>query len=73
VRDTSDLSGSGRSGRIRFAVDEPGLYEYADFAYKCNRGCRGFFLIEKDATVSEVERSEALELAKAMSTEIASA
>lgn len=67
-RDTSGLSGSGRSGRVWFLVEQPGLYEFADFAISSRRGYRGFFLIADDGDVRELTRPQARELAMKMNS-----
>lgn len=60
-KDTSDLSGSGKSGVIRFDVTEPGVYEFRDFCLSTgkNWSWSGFFRINEDGTVEQLDAAGA--------------
>ena len=62
-KDKSGLSGSGRSGTIKFDVTEPGIYEFRDFCVGStarNWNWSGFVSIAEDGTVTEITRADAL-------------
>lgn len=62
-KNESGLSRSGRSGTIRFEVDEPGIYEFRGFCRGStakNWEWSGFVKIDADGTVTELSRAEAM-------------
>lgn len=62
-RDRSNLSGSGRSGTIKFDVTEPGVYEFRNFCVGStsrNWEWSGFVSIGDDGTVTEISKSDAI-------------
>lgn len=62
-KDTSGMSGSGRSGVIEFELDGPGLYEFRGFCVGStanNWEWSNFALIDDDGDVEEMTRKEAL-------------
>ncbi|WP_276973726.1 hypothetical protein [Ferrimicrobium acidiphilum] len=63
-KDTSGLSGSGRSGSIRWDITENGIYEWRKFCIGStsrNWESSGFCVIE-DGSVREITKSAAIEL-----------
>ncbi len=67
-KDTSGLSGSGRSGHITFEVTQPGLYEFRDFCVgstASNWNWSGFIILSADGTSEQISRAQAIEYAKA--------
>ena len=65
--DKSSMSGSGRSGVIAWDVPGPGVYEWRAFCVGStgkNWRSSGFCVIAPDGAVTEIERDEALDLAR---------
>lgn len=65
--DRSGLSGSGRSGEIRFEVARPGVYEFRGFCVGStarNWEWTGFVRIGEDGEAVEISRDEAVRLAR---------
>lgn len=62
-KDASGLSGSSRSGTLRFAVTQPGYYEFRGLCVGSTPGnweWSGFARIDADGTVTEVSREDVL-------------
>ena len=72
ARDTSGLSGSGKSGYIRFDVTEPGLYEFRKFCVGStarNWEWSGFVRLHADGMREFVSRASAVRIAKGLEAE----
>lgn len=60
-KDTSGLSGSGRSGMITFDLDGPGIYEFRNFCVGStprNWEWSGFIELLADGSTHEMSRAE---------------
>lgn len=67
-KDKSGLSGSGRSGVIRFEMQGPGLYEFRGFCVGStakNWEWSGFALVTEDG-MTEITHQQALEIVAQM-------
>lgn len=64
-KDTSGVSGSGRSGYIGFHVDEPGVYEYRKLGsdqVNSKTEVSGFLHVQPDGHIHDISKDEAIAL-----------
>lgn len=67
-RDTSGLSGSGKSGSIRFVMDGDGIYEFRQFCIGStsrNWEWSGFVQVE-NGLVCEISKADVIKITKEM-------
>lgn len=73
-KDKSGMSGSGRSGVIRFEMAGPGIYEFRDFCVGStanNWNWSGYLDIDADGGIKEITKAEAVAIITAKEAVVA--